>query len=371
MSIRQTINEYDPKQINQFVFSQYTQTSYQANRERLELLNSNLKKRTNNTIFISLGENCGPSICLKKAGLDTLGSSYFDNIVTPTDTLSQLFRSSFSDTLQLTNLTIGTWEGQDSVFDEATGIYFHHYFHLRGAETKFSTDPETGVAKRIIDHSDIPLFYPLVKSQFEYLAQKFLIIARHDAPKVYVIRRIDGNPLKAEKIQAINEALKDAGAVNFRLAQVINESSRSQVEPIDAPNIITWPIEMSTERWGARKSWRINAYAAYKCIILKTSHGTYLHKNHDGSLFHDRLGSRKEGLIVTVDAKRLTSQDAGYIYPGARFFIKGRHVSIGVHDRWICADQTGSVVADRTKIGAREKFVLEETPSPPSLHTQH
>ena len=360
MTISQTLNGYDLFSINRAVFGQYAETNPQANRRRLALLKSRLDNHRNKTTFISLGENCGPSLCMKKAGLETLGSNYFDNIVTPSAAIPELLRSAFSQALQLTNLSIGTWEGHDSVLDEFTGIYFHHYFHLRGAETKVEIDSGTGREKRLIHKEDVPLFYPIVKSQFEYLAQKFLAIARHDAPKIYVIRQIDGTPFECEKIYAIKNALNDLGAVNFKLAQVIDNLPGCAADSLAMRDFLTWPIDVTDERWGAPESWLINAYDSAGVILLRTAHGTYLHRDSQGKLFHGRLGGTKEGLPVVADAKKLLAGDASIVHPGGSLLLEGMRLSISINNLWLCADPSGMVAVDRVGVGAWEVFSLEE-----------
>jgi hypothetical protein len=48
-------------------------------------------------IFISIGENCGPGIKFRDAGLNLLGSQFFDNIVVNSESVIKLLDADFAD----------------------------------------------------------------------------------------------------------------------------------------------------------------------------------------------------------------------------------------------------------------------------------
>ena len=198
-------------------------------------------------IFTSIGENCGAGFQMRNAGVFTMGSNFFDNTVIRIENLPHIIRREFSDMLSLRNLTIGCWETHDSVFDGLYQLFFHHYFMPGGGIEKHHGD--TGA--RRIDPQDIPLFLPIVRGQFEYLAAKFLKIARSDRKKNYVIRNVEGRAFPEDALDEVRRALSDIGAVNFSLIQVVTYFDGPQI----SSNYGHWNIAEVDERWGDKADW--------------------------------------------------------------------------------------------------------------------
>lgn len=242
----QEISGYNLDVIERFFVNRLPSCTAQAINAKLLQVDETIGSTTGD-IFISIGENCGAGFQMRNAGVATLGSNFFDNTVIRVDNLPHIIRSEFRDMLSLRNLTIGNWETHDSVFDELYQLFFHHYFMPGGGIEKHYSD--TG--SRRIDAQDIPLFLPIVRGQFEYLAAKFFKIARSDLKKYYVIRNVEGRALPEEALDEVSKALVDAGAVNFSLIQVVTY--------FDGPQVSTryghWNIAEVAERWGDKADW--------------------------------------------------------------------------------------------------------------------
>jgi hypothetical protein len=201
-------------------------------------------------IYLSIGENCGPAIKLRQAGLSALGSGFFDNLVIPIESTIRLLDEDFSRILTLRNLSIGMWEGNDSVFDKSHNIFFHHYFHKHGEEKTISRD---GRLHRRIDEEDIPLFLPSVMAQFEYLAEKMRMILRSPHRKFLVVRRVNGAPIQRQVTGRLGETLSRLGAMDTAVAVVHSRPIAPECGDVDSA--IHRFIPEHGERWGDRLAW--------------------------------------------------------------------------------------------------------------------
>ncbi|MDO6467095.1 DUF1796 family putative cysteine peptidase [Neptunomonas phycophila] len=203
-------------------------------------------------ILISLGENCGPGVKLREASKDIFGSFFFDNIVCPVDSINKLFECDFTGLFDLRYLTIGTWEGHDSVYNTKYGIYFHHYFHLRGAENEKSRFLN-GNRIRQIDEEDIPLFLPQVQSQFEYLLNKLRITLLSPQKKTFIFRKVNGSPLRRVAFDNLYESIKRWGANNFNILVVYSSDGDVNSNEFYEDKHILIP-EVGV-RWGEKELW--------------------------------------------------------------------------------------------------------------------
>jgi hypothetical protein len=76
------LNGYRLNAIDDNIFSRLNEFTA----EKIEFNIKKMKMRIDaheGPIFVPLGENCGPGVKLRQAGLMSLGSGYFDNIVVP------------------------------------------------------------------------------------------------------------------------------------------------------------------------------------------------------------------------------------------------------------------------------------------------
>lgn len=252
------INGYELDDLISQVFSHYERFTATSIKRELDRLHSALNE-VPGPLFISLGENCGPGLRLRAAGAQTLGSQFFDNLVVPIGDVSNVIRQGFSDILQIKNLSIGVWEGQDSVIDNKYNTFYHHYFHLLPMEKEKKRD-DNGVSVRRIDEADIPLFIPVVRAQFEYLAEKFIIIAGSPVRKNYVLRKVDGTLPTREEVLSLREAIVGAGGVNFRIVIIHSEPHRHEearaLAACDPNSLSVHCIEERAERWGDVTDWQ-------------------------------------------------------------------------------------------------------------------
>src|SRR5215469_16477643 len=248
-----TINDYPAHEIERRYLSKLTDYNTRSIRSRIELLKGKISNSTQ-PVFISLGENCGPGNRMRDAGVNTMGSNFFDNLVVRVDNIPKILRCDFSGILSLKSLSVGRWEAHDSVYDEDFGIYFHHYFHLGGRLEKDSM--ERGYRTRRIDEADIPLFLSQVRAQFEYLAVKFRLLAEASFRKIYVVRQVEGGEIGVSHLLRLEQALTSFGASNFELIQVV-----SRTEPAKSRDryfrLISIPE--NDERWGALSDWNAMA----------------------------------------------------------------------------------------------------------------
>lgn len=205
-------------------------------------------------IYLSFGENCAPGVKLRQAGLQNLGSGYFDNLVAPIESIVNILDADFAGMLGLSNLVIARWENHDSVFNDLYKVYFHHYFHPRQMEFE-KDDLSEGVRRRRIEDADIPLFIPEVMAQFEYLRAKMQIVLRSERFKYVVIRRVHGEPVESALSSELHAALNRYGARNFELRIVHSVEIRGEGFDADLHRF----IPEDGERWGPSDSWRLLA----------------------------------------------------------------------------------------------------------------
>jgi hypothetical protein len=200
------------------------------------------------TPLISIGENCAVGAKLREIGRMPLGGSFFDGTVIRAVDAARLIGSGFCNLMLLKNLEIGAWEGSDSVYDREHRIFYHHYFVFRAMEHLDKSWPD---GRRRIDETDIPLFMAAQRARFEYLAEKFLRIARAPIRKVYVWRGVEGLPLSAADHAGFCDALAAIGARSFDIIAVYArgtpEISRTHARvPEDDPLV----------RWGHAAEWQ-------------------------------------------------------------------------------------------------------------------
>lgn len=197
------------------------------------------------SVTLSLGENCGAGVKLKEARIANFGSNFFDNLVCPIDSTIKLFHNDFNEFMRLKNLVISSWEDNDSVFETRYGIYFHHYFHLRGEFEKRRPD---GSGRRYIDEGDISLFLSAVASQFEYLVEKLRFLLRSDVHKIIFFREVYGRVPETAKMAQLQAAMGSWGARNISLVTVCSGDH----------DLLSWPhirIDEDNTRWGTADEW--------------------------------------------------------------------------------------------------------------------
>lgn len=244
--IVQEISGYNIDIIEQSIFSRLSSCTADAINRKLEAVDQTISAETNE-VFISLGENCGAAFQMRNSGINTLGANFFDNTVIRAEDIPNIISDRFRSMLSLINLSIGSWEGHDSVYDDFYKIFFHHYFIPGHGVEKYNEKMNC----RQIDKEDIPLFLPVVRGQFEYLAGKFIKIANAQIKKYYVIRNVEGRAISEATLDRISAALTSIGAVNYDLIQVITY--------LDGPPISKkyghWSILEEGERWGDKAEW--------------------------------------------------------------------------------------------------------------------
>jgi hypothetical protein len=214
-----------------------THDSIRARKKRFA---KRLEDFTASRIFISIGENCGPGIKFRDAGLNLLGSQFFDNIVVNPDSVIKLLDADFADMFLLPDLLVDRWEGHQSVYNDRYEIFFHHYFYLQ--QIKFD---EAGY--RRIDSADIPLLLSIVQAQFEYLAFKFRSIVRSRVRTVLTMRRVDGAPVAPTVLADLRRALDRYGAVETAVIAV-HSYGEGGGDNYCIP-------ETDAERWGTVADW--------------------------------------------------------------------------------------------------------------------
>lgn len=240
------VNGYSAEVLDSSIFSRLSDCTADAIQFKLDGVERTLNAEIHE-IFISLGENCGAAFQMRGAGVETFGSNFFDNTVIRSNKISTIIHRQFSDILNLRHLFVDNWETHDSVIDSIHQIYFHHYFTPGYGAEKYHSD---GITRRI-DSEDIPLFLPVVRGQFEYLAAKFLMIARSSRKKNYIIRNVEGRAIPEADLNAIEYSLKSVGARNFSILQVISYLDGVPV----SPRFGHWHIPEDGERWGAKAVW--------------------------------------------------------------------------------------------------------------------
>jgi Putative papain-like cysteine peptidase (DUF1796) len=247
------LSGYDRKIVFEHYLDHLSSFTPSRLREKIGQLDAALavSERSGSTEFISLGENCGAAVKIREHRSRKLGASFFDNIVIRLEDAADLLRSEFAGLLNLKYLHIAKWDGIDSVYDEKQRIYYHHDFIIRiPALQKGWTGQEPLI--RVVDETDIPLFYAGVRVKFEYLAEKFLRVARSNTRKVYFLRRIEGDPISAVESYRIAKALADIGARNASLAIV-----HSKGVPDQSVSRYHRVIEEGhgIPRWGSDADW--------------------------------------------------------------------------------------------------------------------
>ena len=203
-------------------------------------------------IVVTLGEDCGPAVRLREAGMLSLGGGFFDNLVAPVDGVIRLLDEDFAQLLSVRNLLVARWENHDSVLDSRYGVFFHHHFHVRGPEYEKSDGVGEG-RRRLIEERDIPLFLPSVLAQFGYLAAKMRLILRAPQPKLLVLRRFGGAPLPLALSFRLRQALDRFGTRNAEL-RVVHSRPLPAGEMWD-PGVHR-AIDDAAERWGSAADWR-------------------------------------------------------------------------------------------------------------------
>lgn len=248
-----TINGYNRSAIETSLFQRLDDCTGSSIRMRLSAFSQRLMIATE-PVWMSIGENCAAGVKLKAASLQTLGSNFFDNLVTPEDAVVALLDSNFSEILRLKNLEIRRWENHDSVFDSLYGIFFHHYFFIRDPQLE-KKDYSEGTMRRRIDEADVPLFLSLVQAQFEYLADKFRMILRSELPKILVQRSVSAKPISEDGAAKLCNALVRFGAKRFKVLNV--HSSSEEAAPRDV-NVLTRTVYIAEElcRWGTNEDWQ-------------------------------------------------------------------------------------------------------------------
>jgi hypothetical protein len=216
------------------------------NRSRLQEIEDRLAALSSDhpPVLISLGENCGPAVKLREIGLMELGANFFDNTVIRHPATASLIAREFSGLFNRDNLIIGTWETIDSVYDTSGKIFFHHEFHIAGREKMRLVN---GVHVRTITSDDIDEFLPAVRDKFEYMAIKFLTIARHRIRKTYLVREVNGSPLTESQMGVLRKAIASIGGRNFDLLVIHSHGAAIESHMF---------IEENGARWGAAEDWR-------------------------------------------------------------------------------------------------------------------
>jgi len=202
-------------------------------------------------LFISLGENCGPGVKLRQAGLAPMGAGFFDNLVVPMESIIRLLDEDFGHLLMLRNLSVGEWETHDSVHDTRYDIFFHHYFHPVDQSLQ-KIELIQGQRKRRIAEGDIPLFLSSVMAQFEYLAAKMRFMLRAPHKKFLVLRRLKGDPAPSYFTDRLSQALHRFGAQNARLLVIHS----SPIKEGSADTSIHHMISEEGDRWGLPEKWK-------------------------------------------------------------------------------------------------------------------
>jgi hypothetical protein len=246
------ISGYPADVVERYYLDALDQFTPEAVQRRLDTLDRKIALAISNgqVAGFSLGENCGPTVKLREMGQATLGASFFDGVVLRYDAAIRLITSEFSNILLLKNLEIGRWDEMDSVYDREHGIFYHHFFLFRGLEA-LEKRRETGL--RRIDQTDIALLLPAVRSQFEYLAEKFLRTARSPIRKIYVWRSVEGAPLAHYAYRDLVNSLTLIGARNFEL--IVIHSSYQPSPTVRAKHYLI-PESIPDQRWGDVKLWQ-------------------------------------------------------------------------------------------------------------------
>lgn len=258
MQVDAKVNGYSLKDLEDQLFQHYSSHTASNIERQLERVRQLLADAGGQSIFVSLGENCGPALRLGAVGAPALGAQFFDNLVTPLDGVAALITDGFANILRLRNLRIGVWETNDSVYDEAYEMFYHHYFCLSPTELEKSWH-DAGGRRRRIDEADIPLFYPAVRAQFEYLAEKFALVARSAMRKHYVLRKVAGELPTSGEVSALRRALDVQGAANARLVIVHSDpATAAQVADLtgEAKGSAVYLIPETGERWGSDADWQ-------------------------------------------------------------------------------------------------------------------
>ena len=177
----------------------------------------------------------------RDAGLNLLGSQFFDNIVVKPESIIKLLDADFADMFLLSDLLVDRWEGHQSVYNDRYGIFFHHYFYLK--QIKFDA-----AGYRRIDDNDIPLLLSIVQAQFEYLAFKFRFIVRSHVRTVLTMRRSDGAPIAPTVLADLRRALDCYGAIMTDVIAVHSHGGGAGADHYFIP-------ETDAERWGAAADW--------------------------------------------------------------------------------------------------------------------
>lgn len=248
-----TLNGYPFSAIDEQVFSKLqecTASSIQASIARFRDRLSEIPVDSP-PIPVSLGENCGPGIKIRDADQSPLGAMFFDNLVCPISSTIELFKEDFRGILSLQNLRVSKWEGSDSVFDDRYGVYYHHYFHLRPQRMEKSWY-DNGIRRRRIDEADIPLFLPVVASQFAYLTEKLRLLLRSEHHTTLYLRRVEGEVVGCGLLSSLAHALKSWGAVNSDIRVIYSDRS---IPEHHAPEAHYYIPEVGG-RWGDVSRWK-------------------------------------------------------------------------------------------------------------------
>ncbi len=240
------VSGYALQDLQSAVFSRLDQLTGTRIRKQVDRFTDELEsaERCGAPVFISVGENCGPALRLQEASAPSLGGGFFDFLVLRPGALERLLHDDFAHMLMLKNLQVGLWEGNESVYDDHYGVWYHHLFHLPQEKQRNHA--------RAIDETDIPLLLSVARSQFEYLHEKLRLALRSPLPKILVYRAVDGQPLPARRVVDLSRALEQYGARNWSLAVVY---SAGELEPAVADLHHRIP-EPDNVRWGDVQDWR-------------------------------------------------------------------------------------------------------------------
>jgi hypothetical protein len=262
-----TLNGYDVSVLRLQIFDRLKSFTANSLRQKIHEMRTRVD-RYEGPIYLAFGENCGPGVKLRQAGLQPIGSGYFDNLVAPIESIIKILDADFVGMLQLSNLVIGRWENNDSVFNDRYNVYFHHYFHPHQHDFE-KNDLSEGVRRRHIENIDIPLFIPEVMAQFEYLHAKMQYILRSEIFKYIVVRRVHGEPVESALSNQLRAALERYDARNFALRIIHSVEIKSEGFDADLHRFIA----EDGERWGSTQAWRSLSQESASHGALSASRG--------------------------------------------------------------------------------------------------
>lgn len=163
--------------------------------------------------FISLGGNCMVAGQLRR--ICKIKTTYFDNLVTPLDSLVKVLGRGLHRKFAAEDFDIGVWEEIPSAVERETGVFFHHEFrNERGNDNNKKPATRESIQAGVKDVND----------KFAYLSERFLKIARNSGKKCFIRREYRGNSIDADEMLKVQEALLSIGAQNFSLLNIHTNS---------------------------------------------------------------------------------------------------------------------------------------------------